>query len=310
MKKHMEKARGMFLAVRPYSLVAAIMVAVLARAVATRSLTPDAALACDILFAALWWTTLLLFAEFRKNQQLDPLLILASFSLLVLTVLVRSPPSILIVVFAVAMVYWYMSKNMSRFCALTAQLPRSTIEVNLFLIVMSFYAPLTPAFLLGNSKFILTLALLIATRNFEGDIRDIDVDKNSIAKDLGKRSSRRLSALLLALLTALIFDGTAFPVAMLLVLTLICMDAPNLHHIHVIATTFFLAESALQALGENLMITHLLFLSTILNFTYEHVPRTKALVKRNLQHPKGKIRDEKLVEKMEKRIIQKIGAEA
>jgi hypothetical protein len=295
MKHHINNVTDLFLAVRPYSIIGAILTAIAAHVSVTHTLIPSIELISDVIFGAIWWITILLFVEYRKNPKVEPTFVLTTFGILLLIILLRNPLSLIFVLLTILCLLAYMNKNRKQNYAVVSQIFRAIIDISLFLIVLSFNTPLTANVIFKDAAFIFALGFIIAARNLEGDIRDLEVDNFSLPKLLGRTKARFLTIILLAMPIVIIHNPTVFPLLMLIAIIFIYINAQNLHQIHVLTTMFFIAEYIIHTIGQNLLLFHLLYLGTILNFTYEHVPRTRFLAKKNLANPLSQLRSDKLI---------------
>ena len=107
-----------------------------------------------------------------------------------------------------------------------------------------------------------------------GDIRDVNYDNYTIAKRLGTNITYLLGFIFLLLLfLANGLNYALIPLILIAILIVIRMHPFALHRIYILCSSFYFALLLISLSGNALLVVILLFISTMLNFTYNVTPR-------------------------------------
>lgn len=272
--------RTQLLSTRPYSWINAVLIGLATHFFVLGNLSVSFELALTGYLALLSWITgqtipdyLRKKHEYGENAVLH-LRLLPSALLLVSVAYLGGLPAVAAFFALTASILLYAAKVKSRFFGHFSFLTRGFAEVSLVILVFTSYGgfPSTAA----EWSFIAAVYLVTGSRNIVGDLRDVGVDGNTLAS-----SNFRLAQFI-----SVVFAGTSLflvpdllvmlPVLLAMVLTAVYgrENAYTIHRIYVICTMFFLFQYLVDALAPELLIlTNLVFLGTVLNFTYPYVPR-------------------------------------
>lgn len=295
MKSKTKQLKNLFLVIRPYSLVDIILLAILGNVLVMDILKIDTVLLLDMFYATIWWTTVLFFTEYRKNKDVDIKILIIFTALLLGFTIYRNILAIILIALNAMLLYCYMLKSKKRIFALLSPIFRALLSLILLLLVITFHNSLNISFIYENLNILVAISMLVMARNLEGDVRDMKTDRYSLAIQLGKKRSRLLIVLLVVLASVIIFNITALPLLLFGIIIVLTLEGPSLHRIFVLTTMFFAAGYILYYIGNSPFIVFLLFIGVLLNFTYNIVPRTSVLVKRNLRNLEEKVKDEFLI---------------
>ncbi len=265
---------------RPYSLVDLALVGLLANIIAVGQLIPNVWLFLDILIPLMFWISFLYLTENRKKRIHVPVYLSIIF-LLIPTVLISiiNPLSLIFLPFALAVLYLYSRKNSNRYLGTFSFLSRGLFTVLAFLTIISLHGFNLLEPVIGiHMPLLFGIFLLSSSRNLVGDIRDYAVDRHTFTKHFGKMPSLIVSSLMLLLTVLLFLDPIlTFPLYILLTIMILTRNnAFNMHKLYVLTTTFFLMNYVLNILGISPVFSDVLYLSVVLNFTYNYVPRSYA----------------------------------
>ena len=288
-----ESIRNIFLIIRPYSIADVMLLGILGNVLVTGNILWNETLLRDMFYSLLWWASILLAVEYRKNDGISRNVVFAFGLITGVVTIYLSLIAFVILIINIFLLYVYSLKSKNEFMALISPFPRGCLSATLILIVAAFHNSLDASFIMEHAGILSSILFVTAARNLEGDIRDISVDKKSLAKSLGRDKSRVIVLFLIGISSILIGNPTVIPLLLFMALVMIKHEEPTFHRIFVITTTFFSAEYILYLIGYPLQIINLLYIGMLLNFTYPYVPRTKNLSKRNLHQPKGRLRWEK-----------------
>jgi hypothetical protein len=291
-KPLMEQLKHIFMVIRPYSLVDIVLLGVLGNVLASGILDITLDLTLDIFFAAIWWSTILLIVESRKNRDIPNIAVIFSSILLLAITAYRNSLAVFLICLDVLLLMWYSLKSKRQSIAVTSPIPRGLLSLTLLLIILLFHNALDMQSLSTNLSLLIAITLLIMARNIEGDIRDISVDKYSLAITLGKTKSRQLVISLVLLASILIFNITILPLLLLVLIMVFKPEEDSFHRIFVLTTMCFMATYISHMIGGSVLLPILLYIGFLLNFTYDSVPRTQSLMKKSLENPCGKLKED------------------
>jgi hypothetical protein len=267
-----------FLITRPYSLVDLALVGLLANIIAVGTLIPDMSLLLDITIPLLFWISFLYLTETKKKR--INISLTAGLALLIIPIALIffvNPLSLIFLPFALAVLYVYSQKNYNKGLGLFSFLSRGLFTVLAFITVVSLHGfnLLIPA-IESHFPLVCSLFLLSSSRNLVGDMRDYAVDRYTFPKIVGRTSSLAISSIMLVLVILLFMDiSLLFPIYIFLLILLITQkNAFNLHKLFVLTTTFFFMNYLMLILSIPPIFNNVLYLSAVLNFTYNYVPRS------------------------------------
>jgi hypothetical protein len=265
---------------RPYSLVDLALVGLLANIIAVGQIIPNMWLFLDILIPLMFWIAFLYLTENRKKRIHVPVPLSIAFLLIpVVLIFLINPLSLVFLPFALVVLYLYSQKNSNKYLGMFSFLSRGLFTVLAFLTIISLHGfNLLDPTINSYTPLLIGIFLLSSSRNLVGDIRDYGVDRHTFTTHFGKLPSLAVSSLMLLLVILLFLDPIlTFPLyILLLIMVLTRNNAFNLHKLYVLTTTFFFMNYLLNILGISPAFSDVLYLSVVLNFTYNYVPRSYA----------------------------------
>lgn len=261
---------------RPYSWIGIILIGLLSNIAITKRFILGGDLFWDIFTALIIWYVAIFLGEYlhRKidKRGLTRPTIPLIFSVMLALILFYKNMAALIflpIIILADTVYSMKIKNwiLSRFSFMF----RGILEVSIFLIIAFFHNNY------AIYKFIpllLIIYLLTNSRNLIGDIRDLKFDRYTFPNRYGVDVSYLVS-LGFIIMSILLSPNllVAFPIISIMLLIFLYRNAYILHKIFVISAAFFYMNYIFFILDENLILVNILFLATLLNFTYDLVPR-------------------------------------
>ena len=265
---------------RPYSWITIVSIALLGGILARGTLIPDIYSAIDVLFAMSVWVTFASFTEYwhaktDSRVRITKQMLLGLIALVFIICLLRNPVTIVLVLLLVLFNVLYSFKikpwKLSHFSFVF----RGFLETLILIGIIFFYGryDVIPY----SIPVVVAIFLFTDARNLIGDVRDIDIDKFTFPKKYGAKSTCALSAILI--LAGIFVTGNimiSLPMLVPFFALILKSDKKHsykTHKISVLATTFFILNYAAYLLDYSLIITNLFFLASILNFTYDLVPR-------------------------------------
>jgi len=264
-----------FLLSRPYTIVEVILIGMLANVIAVGGLYFNNDLLVDVFVSLCFWLSFLLLTENRKGRKISIYVSGALLMLLIATILLKNPASIMFVVLGLLFLYAYSQKSNNPVLGVISPVMRGCLALVVFFNVLSFHDTITENVLIDNYPIILALFLSTTARNLVGDIRDYKVDNYTFPKRYGRGNSFIVSEMLIVLSCLLIGDMlVAFPLILILLVILSHMRAYLTHRMHILASTFFLMNYIMFLIDIPVIFNDILFIAVMLNFTYDHVPRT------------------------------------
>jgi len=267
--------KEIFLLVRPYSLIDIALVAFLLHILIVGELILNLNFIINILVALCWWIALNLLSESQKNKNIPIYLSFIFFAILVYMITIKNPSGLLFLAFSLLTLMLYVSKRKNFILGIISPISRGLLHLSLIVIILTINNAFSLEFLSQNIGIIFVLVLIIISRNLMADIRDVDVDRFSLPKVIGKDSSFFLIELSLLVSIFIIKDILAvLPFIFLFFIILFYRNAYLLHRIYIIVTTFFSINYIFLLLNINLIYNAFLLTAVLLNFTYDHVPRT------------------------------------
>jgi len=267
--------KEIFLLVRPYSLIDIALVGLLLNTLIVGKLILNLDLVINILVALCWWVALNLLSESQKNKNVPIYSSLIFFAILIYMITIKNPCGLLFLAISLLALVLYVYKRKKFVLGVISPISRGLLHLSLIVIILTINNAFSLEFLSQNIGIIFVLVLIIISRNLMADIRDIEVDRFSLPKVIGKSLSFFLIELSLLVSIFIIKDIlTVIPFIFLFFIILFYRDAYLLHRIYVIITTFFSMNYIFLLLNINLIYNAFLLTAVLLNFTYDNVPRT------------------------------------
>jgi len=264
-----------FLLSRPYTIIEVILIGMLANTIAVGGLYFNADLLLDVFVSLCFWLSFLLLAENRKGRKISIYVPGVLFIVLIATILLKNPASIIFVILGLLFLYAYSQKSKNPILGVISPIMRGSLALVVFFNVLSFHQAMIEKVLIGNYPIILALFLSTTARNLIGDIRDYKIDNYTLPKRYGRGNSLIVSEALVVL--SCLFIGNIlviFPLVPILLALLLHMRAYLIHRLHILASTFFLMNYIMFLIGISVIFNDILFIAVMLNFTYDQVPRT------------------------------------
>jgi hypothetical protein len=261
---------------RPYSWLGIIMLAVLSNVLARGSLVTDLTLALDVFTAMVIWysaTSMLetLHGKIDGRGLTNPLNAAISFIILAAIMIFRNPITLVFIPVILIADFLYSMKVKSPSLGHISFILRGILELSVVMIILLLNMNYDFLTLL---PIILTAFLLTDSRNLIGDIRDVEFDKYTFPRKYGVRAGYAVSVLLILMGFLLIPNPLIMlPVLFIIPTFLVIRNAYMEHRIFVVGTTFFYANYVIFTLGQDLLLSNLLFIAVLLNFTYPIIPR-------------------------------------
>ena len=278
-----------FLLARPYSLVDIVLVGLLANLISSDGLFWNFSLLIDISVAVCWWFSFNLLRESVKTKcEIYPSLMF--LAMLILLIVLKNPIVLLLLFINLVWLYLYSLKVKSSLFGVISSVNRSLLTIILLAMILALNNRLNIEIISINLPVILSLFLLVMSRNLLADIRDYGVDKLTFPKKFGKKISFIVVDISVLIICILIKDlSVIFPLLLLFLIILFYRNAYFLHRIYIITSMFFLANYILSVINIPILINNLLYIGILLNFTYDFIPRTlyrKRKQKRNVKMTK------------------------
>jgi hypothetical protein len=263
---------------RPYSLGNVLLITALAVAAGSFQLNVNARFIIACIVGILFWISCVFLLEFLhlkvdgRKKFFSKYLLLVPVAVLLGIFLILAPSAILLFIasFIAVILYSMKSKNapLSHFAFIFR--PFTEIGIVYSIALIYNYNILDPA-LLSLSILIYFISI---SRNVIGDIRDVNYDNYTIAKRLGTNITYLLGFIFLLLLfLANGLNYALIPLILIAILIVIRMHPFALHRIYILCSSFYFALLLISLSGNALLAVILLFISTMLNFTYNVTPR-------------------------------------
>lgn len=276
--ENIKKIYSGILATRPYSWANSVLIGVGAHVLVTKQLAISQLLILTIILSFLMWIAGLTVLEFfHKKFEYDEkfpryVLSVAFLVLLIISTMEGIHSAIAIAVFAVGL-FLYSGKTFSKLGRVSF-LFRGFLEVSLIWLILIFHGISFPSS--EHLVYMGGIYSVTGSRNLIGDIRDRKVDEFTLPVTRPKLSL--IISLGLGIGAGFLYPDllTILPILTVLVITIILgiNNAGKTHRIYILATLFFVLNIILKELvPELLIVTSIIFIGVLLNFTYWQVPR-------------------------------------
>lgn len=263
---------------RPYSWMGTILIGIAAHVLVTQRLTLSLMFGVTVLVSWLMWiagSTVPEYMRKRYEYGSEPNLLFALLPVVVVAgiALFFNPVSLFFVGLFFVGTMLYIGKVKYRTLGMVSFLFRGVAEISLILLIFSVHnTALLPE---PGLEFMAAVYCMTASRNLVGDLRDVGVDENTFAVysfDLAHTTSMVLAIVpILLILQPLI----VFPLGIAAFFTVFLggSNPYTTHRLYVICSLFFVANYIISLLGGSLILSNMVFIGVLLNFTYDDVPR-------------------------------------
>lgn len=268
------------LATRPYSWITAILIGLIAHYFLFGNISASSGLILTITVALLSWITGQTIPEYmRKKHEYDEdprlhLSLLPSILLLILVSYTGGIQAVAVFFVLLVSIMLYITKVKNRVLGQFSFLFRGLSELSLIGLVFAVHGRFPVSVqVLG---FAAAIYLITGSRNIVGDLRDVEVDGNTLASQ-NFRLAQFLSLLMAGVAIAIVPRPlVVLPIAVGAVSTAFWGEkhAYMCHRLYVLCTMFFLSQYLLQYISPGILpLSNLLFAGSALNLTYPYVPR-------------------------------------
>ncbi len=272
---------------RVYSLGNVLLITALALATSSVHLTADPKFILTLIMGILFWVACVFTLDFMhksidgREKLLNKYILLIPLALLIIIFLEYAPYAILIFIGAMVSVILYSMKSKSTGVSHLLFLFRPFTEIGIIYSAAMMYGIdlyYQPLLLLSAVVF-----LISSSRNIIGDARDAKFDKHTtLPRKVGVNQTYFISAVLLLIL--FLINGLNYalvPLVFILALLIFRLHPYILHRIYILCSGFFFALLLSQLGVSPMIITMLLLVTSLLNFTYNLTPRVS-----NLERPR------------------------
>lgn len=273
--------------IRPYSWIGVISIAILANVIANGGIEFNFTLTEDALIALGLWIMVIFLIEylqrFTDERIKTSLPFIASSIVLLLILYFKNPYTIILLVFGILIGSLYGFKTKDLFISRFSFMFRGFLEVLLFSVILFFHRYYDIYFVF---PVILIIYFVTISRNLIGDIRDVECDQFTFPKKYGIKASYLIAGVLIIFSILLSKSlSVSLPLIVYLFLLALIRDAYFLHRFFVLTTIFFFVNFTLYFLNNHSFIffSNLLFIGTLLNFTYDLTPRKSNKLERDAQ---------------------------
>ena len=281
---HIEKMKMLSLT-RPYSIPNVIFVALIAVALGASGLNFNETFLVSIIFSISFWIACVFFLDFQHKHDdgREEFLSKANFiipsAIVIIVGLANNFYIILFFLASLATVKLYSLKSKKIWLSKISFLFRPFTEIGIiYSVALIHNYPLDNQLLFYFSIMVYALTI---SKNIIADIRDEKYDKHTIAKKIGKTGIYSLSLLFLLIGIIMSFPKhEVIPLVVTAMLIIFGLNAYALHRTYTLTLSFFYALMLIQLTNDYFLVIMLLFLSTMLNYTYGITPR-----KSNIEKP-------------------------
>jgi len=259
---------------RPYSLASIIALGFICYLLVNQKITSQIVFVGIIIVSSIIWLFSMYFGEYlhnktNKGRSNINFFIPAILFVLLIALNYNNLTNIAILVILAFLVYVYSLKAKNTWLSPYAFIFRGSVELT---VILLFLLQRISVFL-EQITFVISIYLITTSRNQIGDLRDKETDKYTFVKKYGEQITKIISIVLLVLVITLNFSLLSFPLVLTLTIILFTKNYYIQHNIYVISTFFFLINFIFILLSIDIIISNLIFVGVILEYTYHFVPR-------------------------------------